>query len=416
MSKKITKNINRINDMTLIATVDIGKKKNYGYACTLKGDEIEVFGFHNTGEGFKKFYKIVNKYKEQKGLEELVVAIESTGSYGEAFQHYLNKRKVKLLQVNPMHTKRVKELQGNSPNKNDKKDPRVIADIIKLGKALSVVIPEGSAAELRRLAHLRESKLEDKGRSYNRIESYIALIFPEFSHIMKNLKTKTAIYLLTYYPTPGSIIELGIEELTRVMKKVSRSRIGKERAIELYNAAESSGGITEGLDSIVYSISLSLNEVTIYAKQIEEIEKKLEEYLADIDYSQFILSIKGIGIVSAAVLIGEVGDFRKYKNEKELLKLAGLNLFEISSGRHSGARHITKRGRSLMRKILFLISLNMVRKGGIMHEKYQKYLEREMPKMKALIAISRKILSVIFALVRDKTEYKLNYGEYTKAA
>lgn len=49
-----------------------------------------------------------------------------------------------MVQVNPMHPKRLKELQGNSPNKTDRKDPKVIAHIITLGHALTVVIPEGS--------------------------------------------------------------------------------------------------------------------------------------------------------------------------------------------------------------------------------------------------------------------------------
>ncbi len=78
----------------------------------------------------------------------------------------------------------------------------------------------------------------------------------------------------------------------------------------------------------------------------------------------------------------------KQISSKESLKLTGLNLFEISFGRQNCARHITKRGRSLMRKIIFFISIKMKRKGGIMHEKYQKYLERKMLKKKTLITIS----------------------------
>jgi transposase len=93
------------------------------------------------------------------------------------------------------------------------------------------------------------------------------------------------------------------------------------------------------------------------------------------------------------------------------MKLAGLDLYEVSSGRHKGQRHISKRGRSLMRKLLFFAAINGVKSNGIMHEPYQQMLQRGMPKVKALIAISRKLLRVAFALARDNTVYVNDYSK-----
>ena len=66
----------------------------------------------------------------------------------------------------------------------------------------------------------------------------------------------------------------------------------------------------------------------------------MREYLKEVPYSRYMLSIKGIGEVTVAGLIGEVGDFTKYKTAAEITKLAGLDLFEVSSGKHKGERHI----------------------------------------------------------------------------
>ena len=134
-------------------------------------------------------------------------------------------------------------------------------------------------------------------------------------------------------------------------------------------------------------------------------------YLEQIPYSRSILSIKGIGNVTVAGLIGEVGDFKKFHTIAEIMKLAGLDLYEISSGKHKGQRRISKRGRPLMRKLLFFASINVVRANGIMHGEYRQMLNRGMPKIKALTAISRKLLGRIFALVRDNTVYIENYSE-----
>lgn len=110
----------------------------------------------------------------------MVVGFESTGQYAEPLLHYLTKRRVALVQVNPMHTKRLKELQGNSPNKTDQKDPKVIADIIELGHALTVIIPEGAAAELRRLTQARERAIQRRTALFNQLQDLVFVLFPEF--------------------------------------------------------------------------------------------------------------------------------------------------------------------------------------------------------------------------------------------
>ena len=417
MWKNLYTKSKRINKDTLIVSADIGKTMHYGYARTPDGDELSVFTFSNSGAGYYKLYKTAETFMKSHNLKDMIVGIESTGVYGEPLACYLERQpNVKIVQVNPMHTKRVKELHGNSPNKTDKKDPKVIADIMQLGHMLSVIIPKAEAAHLRRLTTYRESKLVDLGRTYNRLEAHISLIFPEFLIIMKNIKLKTVKHLLLNYPTPGHIKELGEEQLQKVIHKVSRGQIGLDRAKELYKAASTSGGIKEGIESLLYIINEELSEIEHYEKKIEAIEDKIVNILHDISYAKYILSIKGIGPIITSVLIGETGDFNLYNNARELLKLSGLNLYEISSGKHQGERHITKRGRSLMRKVLYFAALNIVKESGIYHDKYQSYLKRGMKKNKALIAISRKLLGLIFSLVKNKVEYIENYEKLKKTA
>jgi len=98
------------------------------------------------------------------------------------------------------------------------------------------------------------------------------------------------------------------------------------------------------------------------------------------------------------------------------MKLAGLNLYEISSGNYQGERHISKRGRPLLRKLLYFAALNATKRGGIMYQKYQEMIGRGMKKLKAQIAISRKLLRLMYALVRDNRDYTHNYSELRKAA
>jgi len=412
MKKSKTKKSQIVDLKALLVTVDVGKKTNMGYCRFPDGTEIKPFEFFNNGWGFRKFWSNVSKAMKSHNIEEAVAGFESTGAYGEPLMHFLRKKQnVRLVQVNPMHTKRLKELQGNSPNKTDKKDPKVIADIIELGHALTVIIPEGSAAELRRSTHARERAMERRTALFNQLQDLVFIIFPEFLQTMKNIKSKTARYLLKHCPTPEDIMECELESLAHTLKKVSRGNMGKERADELCNAAKDSIGIKEGRDSILLEIEQCLLLIDESDRFIKEIEERMSHHLKEIPYSRFILSIKGVGEITVAGLIGEVGDFRKFKTISEITKLAGFDLFEISSGKHKGQLRISKRGRPLMRKLLFFAAINTVREGGIMHERYQKYLQSGMIKMKALVAVARKLLGIIFSLVRNHSEY---VSDYTK--
>lgn len=413
--KKIQTKGNRIvNGETLIATVDLGKTTNVGYLRCPDGTDIKPFEFFNDGNGFNRLWGYISKIMKTKGLKDVIVGFESTGPYGEPLIHYLQKRGVKLVQVNPMHTKRLKELQGNSPNKTDKKDPKVIADIIELGHALSLVVPKGVAGELRRLTQARERAMQRRMGLLNQLHDLIFIIFPEFLQVMKSVKRKSAQYLLSNYPTPQDIMRLGLSSLTLALKKISRGTLQEERAKALYEAARRSVGIKEGKESILLEIRSMLSFIEASDRFITDIEKRMSKYLGEIPYSKHILSIKGIGEITAAGLIGEVGDFSEFKTISEITKLAGFDLFEISSGKHKGRRRISKRGRSLMRKLLFFAALNVTRKGGILHEQYQRYLQRGMLKMKALVAIARKLLRIIFALVRDHKNFVYDYAKTQK--
>ncbi|HYA11510.1 MAG TPA: IS110 family transposase [Thermodesulfovibrionales bacterium] len=409
MRNSNTKKLKRISEKTLLVTVDMGKVKHTGYYRFPDGTEGKTFEFFNSRKGFEEFWWRICQAKRSLNLTDVVIGFESTGPYAEPLLHFLRKRNVRLVQVNPLHTKRLKELQGNSPNKTDKKDPKIIADIIELGHALTVIIPEGTVAELRRLTQARERSIQRMGILLNQLRDLVFLIFPEFMPVMKDITLKSTQYLLKNYPRPQDIGKEGAESLTQILKKVSRGRLGRERAEALYHAAMDSVGIIEGHDSIVLEIKEIISTIEGIERFVSEIESLMSKHLKEVPYSRFILSIKGIGEITAAGLIGEMGDFKKYRTVSEVIKHAGLDLFEISSGKHKGKRRISKRGRPLLRKLLFFASINVVRKGGILHKQYQHHLKKGMPKIKALVAISRKLLSIIFALVRDHSVYIARY-------
>ena len=405
-----TKRVRTVKEGTLMATVDIGMASNTGYCITTDGRDTKPFRFSNTREGLDKFWDMITISKKRFCCNEVIVGYESTGPYAEPLLHYMMNKPVKIVQVNPMHTKRMKEVNDNSPLKTDDKDPRVIADIIRLGHALTVVVPEGDTAYLRRLNNARERHVRERTALFNQLQQLVFLVFPEFKTVMKNIKVKTTLHILKKYTTPDTIGKLSIEALGEEMRKKSYGKFGVKDAEALINHAKSTVGIKEGMAGLVLDIRHILMQLEMIDGLIAEIEAEMEATLEKIAYSPKLLSIKGLGVVSVAGIIGEVGDFMKFGSQSEIMKLAGLDLYEISSGKRRGERRISKRGRSLLRKILYYASIQTIRENGIMCEYYAHLISRGMKRMMALIAIARKLLRIIYAIVRDNSEYMADYA------
>jgi len=126
--------------------------------------------------------------------------------------------------------------------------------------------------------------------------------------------------------------------------------------------------------------------------------------LQNVDYAPRLLTIPGIGVVTLAIVLGELGNLRNYRNSKQILKMAGLNLFERSSGQRQGTRRITKRGRAELRHILYLAAIRMTAKGRPLHGLRQK-LSPTKPAPKVAVAGMRRLLKAMFAIVRDNRPF-----------
>jgi len=221
---------------------------------------------------------------------------------------------------------------------------------------------------------------------------------------------KTPRHILKIYTTPERIRTLDKDALGEEIRKRSWGKFGMREAEALINLARDTVGIKEGVAGIALDIQHILVQLEALNAFIEEIETEMKKALDRIPYSARILSIKGLGVVTVAGLIGEVGDFSTFRTQSEIMKLAGLDLFEISSGKRKGQKRISKRGRHLLRKILYNAAVGTIRKNGIMCDYYARLIARGKVRTSALIVVAKKLLRIIHAMLRDGRDYIHNYA------
>ncbi|MHB8276268.1 MAG: transposase [Candidatus Humimicrobiaceae bacterium] len=186
---------------------------------------------------------------------------------------------------------------------------------------------------------------------------------------------------------------------------ISRGKIKALKVLKLIEYAKDSIGITTGLDAAVPEKTYMLDEIKNLKSKLACINKKLKYYLDKIEYSKYLLSIPGVGIVTVAGFLGEIGDISKYTSAKEIIKLAGLNLVEISSGEKKGAnKKISKRGNSILRCLLYQCAVVAIAKNNQI-KRYFTYQTETKNKMKMLVAVQCKLARIMFALCKYKKYY-----------
>jgi transposase len=203
--------IAQITSQTLIIGIDIAKFKHVARAQDYRGIE---FGspcyFDNTKQGFQLFLDWINQLKLEQHMEKAIVGMEPTGHYWLNLAHILKENQIKFVAVNPLHVKRCKELDDNSPTKNDVKDARVIAQLVKDGRYAEPTIPQGVYAELRVAKKIRDLLTDDLQTVQGQIHNWLDRYFPEFLTVFKSWEGKSALQFLRLGALPNELINFDL--------------------------------------------------------------------------------------------------------------------------------------------------------------------------------------------------------------
>ena len=175
------------------------------------------------------------------------------------------------------------------------------------------------------------------------------------------------------------------------------------------SAAEASVGVGYGLEAAKMRLCWLLDELELIETQLTAAEQAMEKMLHKTGYAEQLLGIKGIGIITAASFLGNVGDPLRFQNARQIANYAGYNLVEDSSGKNKSGTCISKRGRKQLRSVLYQMAFTMVGKNAEMKALYD-YLttrkENPLKKKQALVVVSKKIITVIYSLLKKQEAYK----------
>lgn len=345
------------------------------------------------------------------GKTDIVFGIEPTGHYWFPLAAFLQDQGIHFVIVNPHHVNKTKELEDNSQTKSDYKDAKVIADLIRNGKYSEPKLPTKEYAELRILMNLREkvsaSLMQVKGRIVNWLDRF----FLEYTTVFKDWEGKASLMTLRAFPLPADLVGKGARDVLAHWKTEVKRAVGTRRAEKLVATAASSIGLTEGQTAARVELSTLLGQYDLFNEQLDTIMTQVESILEGIPGAAQMLTVPGVGVITVAGFLAEAGDLNNYDHGQQIIRLAGLNLKENSSGKRKGKTGISKRGRSRLRALLFRAVMPLIAKNEAfkaLHKHYTARSQNPLKKKQSIIALCGKLIRVLYTLGTKQIAYNAN--------
>jgi transposase len=285
--------------------------------------------------------------------------------------------------------------------KTDAKDAYVIAEVARLRRDLPVIDAETDL--IRNLAVLtghRSDLIAHRVRMINRLRDLMTSVFPSLERAFDYSSHKGALVLLTGYASPDRIRRLGESRLTSWLRQ-RKVRGSTEIAARAVAAAKAQLTVLPGQDLAAGIIAELATDVLALDQRLKQLDGQIEELFAQHPQAAVIQSMPGFGPFLGASLLVGAGDLRAFPSAGHLAAAAGLVPIPNDSGRRSGNMHRPRRYSRALRHTFYLSAQTSMMRAGPNRDYYLKKRAHGATHTQAVIALARRRIDVLWALLRD---------------
>ena len=382
--------------------IDVAKDKHDCFIMNTEGEVLaEVFTVSNSREGFESLLQTIVSCTGNG--EKLKVGLEATGHYSYNLIGFLLDNGLPTYVINPLHTNLYRKSQSLRKTKTDRVDARTIASMLMSDVSLK---PYTNVAyhnsELKSLTRYRFDKVKERATLKISVARLCNILFPELEKLLPTLHTASSYALLSELPSAKHISEVHLTHLTNLLHSASKGHYGRDKAVQIREAARCSIGIYMPAKSLELKHTIKL--IQEFDKEISEIEEAIQVIMDKINSP--ITSIPGIGTTMAAMIIAEIGDFDNFDSPDKILAFAGLSPSTYQSGQLNNCyAHMEKRGSRYLRYALF----NATRYVCNWNPLFADYLAKKRSEGKhyyvAVSHAAKKLVRLIFAIQKSGQPY-----------
>ena len=382
--------------------IDVAKDKHDCYIVNSEGEVLaEVFTISNDRDGFNLLFQRLQSAAPD--LSNVKVGLEATGHYSCNILGFLLDKGLTTYVINPLHTNLFRKSTSLRRTKTDRVDARAIAAMMMSDVVLtSYTATSYHNEELKSLTRYRFEKVQERAKLKQSVARLVNILFPELEKLVPTLHMQTVYTLLAELPGAKQIASCHLTHLKALLHDASRGRYGRDKAIEIRNAAQRSIGSAMKMKSMELQHTIRL--IGELDTEIDEIETAIQEIMDEM--APPILTIPGISYRMGAMILAEIGDFSRFDSPDKILAYAGLSPSTYQSGKLTNAYpHMEKRGSRYLRYALF----NATRFVCNWDPSFAAYLAKKRAEGKhynvAISHAAKKLVRLIFALMKSGKAY-----------
>ena len=409
--QKLEYKVNTANE--LIASYDVSSDELHFY-CEARQKDNTIFSLTdtipNTYEGINNHFLELEGHKIKSHLDHIHLFFEPTGGYEDIIKVMAFKRGYKVNYISGEATKKASVIEGNENGKSDKKDTRVINTLARMSKTLVCRdLPEDYAL-LRQTGNYYEDESLAGGITRNKISKVQRSLFPGLNYKSKFLHTVTGRNIINIYGfNPYKIAKQSLGSFVNRMKK-HMLKCNKTTLSEVYRKAKFAVNVISEKEAQLLEEQLKwlYDQYTSIQSRKEKLKADMLERYRKLPEAEKLSLAKEIPPFQCARVIAETGPLNDFKNTAQIIKYAGLNIKLKQSGKYKGKDKISKKGRALLRKILYQLTFtSLIKKSGCYHE-YFKAKKKQMGNgIEAIVAVMRKALKMISGVVTSSMEFDI---------
>ena len=381
--------------------IDAGKEFHWAYVMDATGTELLSRRVQNDEAELVALIDEVLSFSD-----ELVVwATDQPGGSAALLLALLWERNQRVLYVPGLAVDRAREAyRGES--KTDAKDARVIADQARMRPDLGVLTPEeGDLAELQLLLARRRDLVTDQTRTITRLRETLLALFPALERAL-DLNNKGALTVLSHYQTPAAIRRAGHKRLAAFLK--NRGVKGAEDIARKALAAAKAQSVTLPAEGVAATIVSELAKEALALKErISTLDRELEQRFFARPEARILASLPGMGPILGSEFLVSVGDLSAFSSADQLAAYAGLVPAAHNSGKRVGKHRRMRGGNKVLKRVFYQSAFASLRSSPHSRAFYDRKRREGKKHTQALIALARRRVNVLWAMLRDETTFEV---------
>ena len=370
--------------------IDLHKETHTAVIIDCYNNKLGEITFANRPADFPK---LVTKVKKSNTDGKTVVyGLENAYGYGRPLAVWLIDKGYLVKDVNTAISHRQAKHRGAMYRKSD--------------------CPNDTYWSLGQLVHRRDNIMKQRTRLVNQLHEQLCIAYPSYKQFFNDISRPTALYFWEHYPSRKYLKGKSVDDLREELVPVSHNKCSTKTCENILNAVAGDKvknfDYQDARDMVTLSI---VSDLQHYDKQLAEVDKMLEKMYDMLHCT--LTTIPGVSIITAVKILSEIGDIKRFANANKLAQFAGIAPLHLSSS-GKGKDFATKQGNRRLQATIYFLAIQMVQvsskgtpRNTVVRAYYEKRKAEGKSSQQALICISRRLISIIYGMLKSGTEYRM---------